>query len=155
MRDPDDAVREIAGADSKRGNTIFTEIEHEYLAAHPLGRLATVGPDGAPHVQPVAFWMNVDTETIDIGGPALRQSQKFRNIQADPRISFVVDDQAEEPVGPGGQTGRGIEIRGRVEILMLDRPLMMAFSNEVLRIHLRRIIAWNIDGPGANARDVP
>ncbi|MCW2915148.1 MAG: hypothetical protein JWN52_3216, partial [Actinomycetia bacterium] len=39
------------------------------------------GPDGAPHVQPVAFWVNVDTETIDIGGPALWQSQKFRNIQ--------------------------------------------------------------------------
>ncbi|MCW2915147.1 MAG: hypothetical protein JWN52_3215 [Actinomycetia bacterium] len=38
---------------------------------------------------------------------------------------------------------------------MLDRPLMVMFSNEVLRIHPRRIIAWNIDGPGTNARNVP
>jgi pyridoxamine 5'-phosphate oxidase family protein len=134
---------------------IFTEIEHEYLAAHPLGRLATTGPDGAPHVQPVAFWVNADTETIDIGGPALSRSQKFRNIRAGPRVSFVVDDQAEKPVGPGGQTGRGLEIRGRADILILDRPLMEGFSNERLRIHPRRVIAWNIDGPGPNARDVP
>jgi hypothetical protein len=26
-------------------------------------------------IQPVAFWVNVDTETIDIGSPVLRQSQ--------------------------------------------------------------------------------
>lgn len=132
---------------------IFTAAERAYLAARPLGRLATVGPGGAPHVQPVAFWVNAGDETIDIGGPALTSSQKFRNVRADPRVSFVVDDQADEPVGPGGQTGRGLEIRGRVEILVLDRPLTPGFGDEALRIHPRRVIAWNIDGPGRNARN--
>jgi pyridoxamine 5'-phosphate oxidase family protein len=135
---------------------MFTEVERRYLATHPLGRLASIGPHGAPYVHPVTFWVNADTETIDIGGPALRRSQKFHNVQADPRISLVVDDGAtpEESVGPGGQLGRGLEIRGSVEILVAQRPLMEGFSNEVLRIYPRRIIAWNLDGPGYNTRTV-
>ena len=132
---------------------IFTDAKHTYLAGHPLGRLATIGPDGAPQIHPVAFWLNDGTGTIDIGGPALTRSQKFRNVQADPRVSFVVDDQAETP-NSIGQTGRGIEIRGQAEIVTLDPPLIAAFSNETPRIHPHRIIAWNIAafGPASPGR---
>ncbi|GAB3988486.1 PPOX class F420-dependent oxidoreductase [Actinoallomurus acanthiterrae] len=137
-----------------RSDPVFTDIERDYLGTHPLGRLATVGPHGAPHVKPVAFWVDADTETIDLGGPALSETQRFRDVQADARVSLVVDDQADHPVGPGGQTGRGLEIRGVVEILRLDRPLMPMFSDEVIRIHPRRVIAWNLDGPGLHARTV-
>jgi pyridoxamine 5'-phosphate oxidase family protein len=28
------------------------------------------------------------------------------------------------------------------------------FTNHVVRIHPRRVLAWNLDGPGLNARDV-
>jgi pyridoxamine 5'-phosphate oxidase family protein len=122
---------------------VFTDAEYGYLAGHPLGRLATIGPDGAPQVHPVALWLNEADRTVDIGGPALARSQKFRNVQADPRVSLVVDDQAETP-NPIGQTGRGIEVRGRAEIVMLDPPLIAGFSNETLRIRPHRIIAWNI-----------
>ncbi|WP_030169161.1 PPOX class F420-dependent oxidoreductase [Spirillospora albida] len=132
---------------------VFTTAEIEYLAEHSLGRLATIRPDGAPQVQPVAFWLNADTGTIAIGGPALTRSQKFRNVQADPRVSFVVDDQSETP-NPLGQTGRGMEVRGEVEIVTLDRPLIDAFSPETLHIHPRRIITWNIEefGPASPGR---
>jgi pyridoxamine 5'-phosphate oxidase family protein len=122
---------------------VFTDAEFAYLAGHPLGRLATIGPDGAPQVNPVAFWLNAATGTVDIGGPALAKSQKFRNVQADSRVSLVVDDQAETP-NPIGQTGRGIEIRGQAEILALDPPLIAGFSRETLRIRPHRVIAWNI-----------
>ena len=132
---------------------VFTDAEYAYLAGHPLGRLATIGPDGAPQIHPVAFWLNDGTGTIDIGGPALTRSQKFRNIQADPRVSFVVDDQAETP-NPIGQTGRGIEVRGHAEIATLDPPLIAAFSKETLRIRPHRIVAWNIGefAPASPAR---
>jgi NADPH:quinone reductase len=136
--------------------TDFTDTERAYLRAQPLGRLATIGPSGAPQVNPVAYWTNDGADTIDIGGPSLRESQKFRNIKADARVSFVVDDIAtpEESVGPGGQLGRGLEIRGRAETLIVDHPLMNGFTNDVIRIHPRRVIAWNLDGPGPNIRDV-
>ncbi|WP_214414680.1 PPOX class F420-dependent oxidoreductase [Sphaerisporangium fuscum] len=122
---------------------VFTDNEYTYLSEHPLGRLATIGPDGAPQVHPVALWLDEAAGTIDIGGPALARSQKFRNVQADPRVSLVVDDQAETP-NAIGQTGRGIEIRGQAEIVTLDPPLIAAFTKETLRIHPHRIITWNI-----------
>jgi pyridoxamine 5'-phosphate oxidase family protein len=121
----------------------FTDEEYAYLTGHRLGRLATIGPDGAPQVHPVALWLNREAGTIDIGGPALPQSRKFRNIETDPRVSLVVDDQAGTP-NPLGQTGRGIEIRGRAEIVVLDPPLIAAFSGETIRVRPYRIISWNI-----------
>jgi len=132
----------------------FTEVERDYLIAQALGRLATIGPTGAPHNHPVTYRVNEDDGTIDIGGPDLSTTRKFRNIQADPRVSLVVDDTAPQPVGPGGQRGRGLEIRGAVETLRVERPLLPGFSNEVLRIHPRRILAWNLDAPGRNDRNV-
>jgi pyridoxamine 5'-phosphate oxidase family protein len=122
---------------------VFSDEEYAYLAGHPLGRLATIGPDGAPQAHPVALWLDEAAGTIDIGGPELPRSRKFRNIQADPRISLVVDDQAEVP-NPLGQTGRGIEIRGRAEIVSLDPPLLAGFSSETIRVRPHRIISWNI-----------
>jgi pyridoxamine 5'-phosphate oxidase family protein len=133
---------------------VFTKAEHRYLVDLALGRLATIGPSGAPQNHPVTYRVNEDTGTIDIGGPALGSSRKYRNVQADPRVSLVVDDIAPEPVGPGGQTGRGLEIRGVAELLQGERPLMEGFTDDLLRIHPRRIVAWNLEAPGSNNRDV-
>jgi len=35
--------------------SVFTNKEREYLATQRLGRIATVGPDGQPHVVPTSF----------------------------------------------------------------------------------------------------
>jgi pyridoxamine 5'-phosphate oxidase family protein len=133
---------------------VFTDVESKYLVTQALGRLATIGPAGAPQNHPVAYRVNKDDGTIDIGGPDLAGTQKYRNVQADPRVSLVVDDTAPEPVGPGGQRGRGLEIRGVVESLRVAPPLLDGFSDDVLRIHPRRIVAWNLDAPGRNNRNV-
>jgi pyridoxamine 5'-phosphate oxidase family protein len=122
---------------------IFTEVEHQYLVEHALGRLATIGPDGAPQIHPVAFWVDPDNGVIEIGGPGLTQSQKYRNVRTDPRVSLVVDDQSQTP-NPIGQTGRGIEIRGRIEIVTRDDPLVPGFGHETFDLHPHRIVRWNI-----------
>lgn len=132
----------------------FTPTELAYLIDQPLGRVATIGPRGEPQVNPVAYWVDTDAHTIEFSGPFLANSQKFRNLTADDRISFVVDDIADHPVGPGGQTGRGIEIRGRAELVRLQQPPREGFSRELVRIHPRRVVAWNLDGPGPNVRNV-
>jgi pyridoxamine 5'-phosphate oxidase family protein len=130
----------------------FTEQEIAYLREQGLGRVATIGPSGEPQVNPVAFWLDSVNHRIEFSGPFLRNSQKFANLRADPRVSFVVDDIAPEPVGPGGQTGRGLEIRGHAELLSLESPPRQGFSADLIRIHPHRVIAWNLDGPGRNAR---
>ncbi|MFE4019064.1 PPOX class F420-dependent oxidoreductase [Streptomyces sp. NPDC059101] len=132
---------------------VFTPKERAYLADQPLARLATTGPNGGPQVRPVGFVLN-DDDTLDIGGPALSRSQKYRNAQARPEVSLLVDDMApaDDPIAPGW--GRGVEIRGRAELLTLDTPPMAPefFSNEVIRIHPHRVIGWNLEPDDGRAR---
>ena len=119
----------------------FTDLEINYLTSQRLGRLATVSPAGVPQNNPVAFSYNPDTATIDIGGHNLTASKKFRNLQADPRVSFVVDDLPST----NPWQARGIEIRGRAETLTDVQPPHPYFGSAMIRIHPRRIIAWGID----------
>ncbi len=46
----------------------FTDSELEYLAEQRLGRIATVGADGQPHVVPTSFSYNAEHDAIDVGG---------------------------------------------------------------------------------------
>jgi pyridoxamine 5'-phosphate oxidase family protein len=46
----------------------LTAAEITYLKSQRLGRLATVGPDGQPHVAPVGFRYNPDEDAIEIVG---------------------------------------------------------------------------------------
>ena len=73
---------------------IFTEAELAYLASQRLGRLATAQPDGTLQVSPVGFGVNTDLGTIDIGGRAMASSRKYRNVAANGRAAFAVDDIA-------------------------------------------------------------
>ncbi|MEV0536632.1 PPOX class F420-dependent oxidoreductase [Kitasatospora sp. NPDC050463] len=136
---------------------VFTPEERAYLAGQQLGRLATSGPQGAPQVRPVGFRLNEDG-TIDIGGPRMATSQKYRNAARDPRVSFLVDDMtpADDTDAPAPGWGRGVEIRGRAELLTVDVPPVAPdfFAHEILRVHPERIISWNLVARSSTARDV-
>jgi PPOX class F420-dependent enzyme/OxyR family protein len=92
----------------------LTDAEVDYLNSQPLGRLATVGPDGRPHVTPVGVFYDPETETVVIGGAGdMPASKKFRDAQRTPDVAVVVDDlETVDPWAP-----RGIEVRGRAETL--------------------------------------
>ena len=123
--------------------SVFREAELRYMAGgRQLGRLATVGADGTPHVVPVAFIYNAVRETIDIGGSELERSKKFRDVARSGRAAIVIDDLAStDPWRP-----RGIEIRGRGEAIVLPTPL--------IRIHPERIVSWGL-GASRSARSLP
>jgi pyridoxamine 5'-phosphate oxidase family protein len=119
----------------------FTESELAYLQGERrLARLATVGPDGMPHIAPVGWSYNTELATIDVGGRDFARTKKFRDVARSGRAAIVVDD-----VLPPWQP-RGIEIRGEAEAI--------GGPNALIRIHPRRIVSWGLESE-RHARDVP
>jgi pyridoxamine 5'-phosphate oxidase family protein len=127
----------------------FTPAEIAYLQSQPLGRLATVGSNGQPHVVPVGFRYNPEHDTIDISGHDFAKRKKFRDVRRNPLVAFVVDDLAS--VTPWRV--RGIEIRGEAEILETGgQSIRPFFDQEMFRIRPRRVISWGLENDAFPAK---
>lgn len=118
----------------------FTAPEAAYLAeGGHLGRLATIDPDGMPHVVPLGWSHNTELDTIDIGGrdaDAFVSTRKFRNVRANERVAFVVDD-----VLPEWQP-RAVMVRGRAEAVHEpDADPVVA----LIRITPTEVVSWGLD----------
>ncbi len=115
----------------------FSSAELAYLQGERrLARLATVGPDGTPHVTPVGIW-TVDPESgvVEVTGQDFAATKKFRDVARTGRAAIVVDDVLP-PWRP-----RGVEIRGHAEAVSDPKP--------AIRIHPQRIVGWGLQDPGA------
>ncbi|GII22746.1 PPOX class F420-dependent oxidoreductase [Planosporangium mesophilum] len=118
--------------------SMFTDQELRYLRGERLlGRLATVGPDGMPHIAPVGWRLDTDGETITVTGRNFANTKKFRDVAATGRAAIVIDD-----VLPPWQP-RGVEVRGQAEAVDGPEPL--------IRIRPTRIVSWGL-GAGHTAR---
>lgn len=111
----------------------LSDAEVQYLTSkRRLGRLATVGEDGTPHVVPVGFSYNPASQTVDIGGRDLTRTRKYRDVKRAGRAAIVVDDLAStDPWRP-----RAVELRGRAEAIAGPRPL--------IRIHPYYVNSWGL-----------
>jgi pyridoxamine 5'-phosphate oxidase family protein len=133
--------------------SVFSPAEIAYLQSQRLARIAT-SADGQPHVVPVAFRYNPETDTIDVGGHGFAQRKKFRDVQRNPRVAIVVDDLASvDPWRP-----RMLEVRGQAEVLSTGGDSVgPGFDPEMFRITPRRIVSIGVEGAGSflvNARSV-
>jgi pyridoxamine 5'-phosphate oxidase family protein len=131
----------------------FSPQEIAYLQSQLLGRLATVGVDGDPHVVPVGFRYNPELDTIDIGGHGIAQSKKYRDVARTGRAAFVVDDLVS--VDPW--TPRMLAVRGRAEVLPSGgQAIMPDFSPDLIRISPTWISSFGINasGVGLDSRKV-
>jgi pyridoxamine 5'-phosphate oxidase family protein len=127
---------------SETSTSTFTGGELRYLRGERrLARIATVGRDGTPHVVPVGWRYNPELDTIDSGGLDLTNTKKYRDVRRSGRAAIVVDDIVS--VDPWRV--RGLEVRGRAEVVDKPRPL--------IRIHPGRIVSWGIDDESVRARD--
>lgn len=122
--------------------TEFSEAERAYLRTQKLGRMATVDPEGRPQANPVGFFPQ-DDGTILIGGLAMGKTKKWRNLRANPKVALVVDDIVSERPW----RVRGVDIRGEAELLTGPHALGPHFSEEVIRIHPRKIHSWGLEEP--------
>ena len=121
----------------------FTDKEIEYLRGQRLGRLATVGRDGSPHVVPVGFRVGPEQDAIEIGGHGLKDSKKWRDLEASPRVAFVIDDL--ERIDPW--TPRGLTVRGHAELHEQGGERFgSGWDAAWIRILPKRIVSWGIEG---------
>ena len=123
----------------------FTPTEIAYLQSQLLGRLATIGADGDPHVVPVGFRYNPDLDMIDIGGHGIAQSKKYRDVARARRAAFVVDDLVS--VDPW--TPRMLSVRGRAEVLPSGgHATTPDFDSELIRIFPSWIGSFGVNSSG-------
>ena len=96
------------------------------LAGAPVGRLATIDPDGRPNVVPFVFVLDGDTlyTTVDTKPKRTTRLKRLANIERDPRVTVLVDEYTERwrslwwvrvrgsgrLVEDGGEAGRGLSL---------------------------------------------
>ena len=70
----------------------------ERFAARPVARLATVRPDGAPHLVPVVFATSGDTVWLAVDAKPKRTTrlQRLTNLRHDPRCALLADHYEED-----------------------------------------------------------
>src|SRR3954453_9386039 len=118
--------------EQRRGGKIAMEAEEgdSFLAAEGPCRVATVGGDGAPHVTPL--WFVWDGSALWL--TSIVRSQRWTDVQREPRISVVVDGAgcfrgvggvetggAPEPIGEVPRTGEPVEALDVPERLYADK----------------------------------
>ena len=115
--------------------TTISETERRFLTAptRPLGRVATVGRDGTPHVVPSGWTFNAALGTVDVTGREVQATKKFRDVAATGKAAIVVDGIAQG----GGWNPWAIEIAGSAEAI--------AGPPALIRIHPDRVRSWGLD----------
>jgi PPOX class probable F420-dependent enzyme len=106
----------------------------DLLESTALAHVATIGPDGAPQVNPV--WFVWDGRYLCFSQTT--QRQKYRNVRRDPRVALSIVD----PSNPY----RYLELRGVVARIEPDPDL--AFVDRVTKKYLGqdRDPSWNPPG---------
>jgi pyridoxamine 5'-phosphate oxidase family protein len=132
--------------------TVFTDGELDYLRGGGLARIATVGPDGQPHVVPVTFHYNADEDAIDVGGVSFGETKKWRDARRNPRVTFLLDES-------WGSGAKAIEVRGTAEAHETGgdkiNPRFPNFRPQFLRIRPHRIVSWGVDATETGASFTP
>ncbi len=130
---------------------LFNERQLRFVAQPRIGRLATVNRDGTPHIAPV--WYRFEDGAFLV--LTERGSNKHRNIERDPRVTFCIDDE-RPPYHTVIVYGRvtvhdapGREWREEMAIHYLGEEAGRRYiaenmhpNNVMLRIEPERVIGW-------------
>jgi pyridoxamine 5'-phosphate oxidase family protein len=115
--------------------TSLSDAELRFLTtpSRHLGRVATVGRDGNPHVVPSGWTFNTDLGTLDVTGRDVHATKKFRDVTSTGKAAIVIDG-----IAPGaGFNPWAIEIAGRAEAI--------AGPPALIRIHPDRVRSWGLN----------
>ena len=122
--------------------TELTPAQINYLSSQRLGRIATAGADGKPHVVPTSFRFNRELGTLDVGGHHVATTKKYRDVNANPWAAIVIDDlESVDPWKP-----RMLEIRGRAEAVPSGgASLGPGFGDAFIRIYPEKVNSFGVE----------
>lgn len=86
----------------------LSDAQAEFLRWARVARLATVAPDGSPHVVPVCPALDGEDVVVAL----MTGSVKLQNVGRDDRVALVVDDYRED-----WDANAGLVVRGRARFL--------------------------------------
>jgi len=108
----------------------FSHEEERILEDNEVGRFATIGKDGLPHVVPVCYifqrgslWVATDYGT-----------GKYRNLLSNNKVALVVD--------VGYDSNRGILIQGRARIYRKGREFRQIYAIFFKKFNWVRATPW-------------
>src|SRR5919199_3605516 len=113
MEDPGPywAAQEVVpGGRGEERDILTSALARELLSSRLVAYLATLNPNGTPHV--VGMWFVWDGQALLL--PTSRKTRKAKNLLRDPRATVSIDDSR------GGFDLRGLTIIGRAETV--DAP---------------------------------
>jgi PPOX class probable F420-dependent enzyme len=117
----------------------------ERLRSARVGRIATVRPDGRPHVVPFVFALVEDRDavcaywTVDAKPKRTSALQRLRNLERDPAVEIVVDGYDEDWDRLWWVRGSGL---GRI----VEDPVERAAALDALRAKYPQYRSAALDG---------
>jgi pyridoxamine 5'-phosphate oxidase family protein len=130
---------------------MFSQPEAQFLKEHSLGRLATISPDGLPHLVPVGYAFD-DQLFYASTKPG---TKKIRNLRANPHAAFLVDEPGRPRRAIMLQclidlVERGEEWQRALSIIVGQRGARWGFQEGeqiILRMRPTRKVSWGLEVP--------
>jgi PPOX class probable F420-dependent enzyme len=123
----------------------------------PVARLATVTPDGVPHLVPVVFALDADAETVytavDAKPKTTQRLRRLANIETNPQASLLVDHYAEDwtqlwwvrvdGVATIHHDGEGMQTGYRLLRAKYPQYQSVPLDGPVIAVAVRRWSSWH------------
>jgi PPOX class probable F420-dependent enzyme len=126
----------------------------EQFAAAQVACLATVSPDGVPHVVPVVFAVANDVvyTAVDTKKKTTHRLRRLLNIEQNPRVSMLANHYADDwdllwwvrADGTAGIHDRGEEMAAGYDLLRRKYPQYqrLSLTGPVISIAITRWSSW-------------
>ncbi len=118
----------------------LSETERAFLADPPqtLARIATVDPDGMPHVVPGGWSYDPGAEELVLGGRDVLGTKRARNVRRGGVAAVVID---------GVESGSG----WAPWALIVRGPARVDEAGGAIRVSVEQVQSWGLDAaPGPN-----
>jgi PPOX class probable F420-dependent enzyme len=109
-----------------------------FLSEQMVMQCATTGPEGRPHMVPLWFVAEGDTE---LRGWTYAKSQKARNLERDPRATLGIEDGVQYQELRGVMLECDVEVERDVEqVAGYGRDLFVRYTGGELDEHTREMV---------------